>query len=333
MSDFEGPLGLGWTFSFGENLEILPDGEVLYREQDGTEHRFGAEGGDLIAPPGLQATLVAETDGWTLTFTDGTVSRFAADGRLLSLGDSNGSTLTLGYAADGLASVADAIGRIVLTLDRTDGRITRVTDVAGRTVVYGYQNGNLVTVTAVDGELWSYAYDDVGNLIASTDPLGATDTWAYDPFDRCVTHFDPLGATERFLYPRSGRSAVVVDKRGFERYFEFDESGRAVLEVDPIGNASSSTWDDDNNRLTVTDARGNLTRRTYDDQGNLHLRRRRPLYTDRHTAGDNQQNLRRHGAIGRAARLQDRYFSFRVRRSRSSDGDPLSKRLGDPRHP
>lgn len=266
-----GPLGRGWTFSYGETVEEGPDGAALYRESDGTEHVFApGVGGVYAPPPGKHLTLSGDAAGWTLRTKNGLVSRFASDGRLLSIEDPNDNRVTLGYdGAGGLQTVTDAAGRTVLTVTTDAGRITRVTDLSGRFVAFAYDGADLVAVTDTVGETWAYAYDETGNLLARTDPLGNTDSYAHDALDRCYRHVDPLGHEERFSYARRGERAVLTDRRGFDTYLEFDERGRATLQVDPLGNASRSTWDEGNNRASTIDPRGGVTTRNFDERGNL----------------------------------------------------------------
>ncbi|MCP4653785.1 MAG: RHS repeat protein, partial [bacterium] len=269
-SEYLGPLGYGWTFSYGERLEEQPDGSMLYYEADGTEHAFAPEGtGDYTAPPGKHLSLSKEATGYTLRAKNGLLSAFDLDGRLLALAERNGNEVTLGYDAAGqLTSLTDAAGRPVLTVTTAAGKITQLTDVTGRTVVFGYTGDDLTAVTDVVGRTWSYAYDADHNLIARSDPVGNTNTYAYDAHDRCTRHVDPLGNAESFSFPSRASRAVLTDRRGFDSYFEFDHRGRAVLQVDSLGNASRSTWDDDNNRTNTTDPRGGVTTRTFDDRGN-----------------------------------------------------------------
>jgi RHS repeat-associated protein len=271
-SGHEGPLGHGWTFSYGETLEEQPDGSVLYREADGTEHLFRDDGaGGFTAPPGKHLALARTAGGFELRTKERLLSEFDADGRLLALEEPNGNRVTLGYDGAGhLASVTDAAGRTALTVTTgAAGRITRVEDLAGRAIVYGYSGSDLTSVTDTTGETWSYAYDAAHNLVAMSDPLGHTDTWAYDALDRCHRHVDPTGATETFSYAERGRKGVVTDRRGFDTYLEFDDRGRATLQVDPLGNAGRSTWDEGNNRTSTTDPRGGLTVREFDERGNV----------------------------------------------------------------
>ncbi len=270
-SDFSGPLGYGWTFNYGQQLEEHADGSVLYRDADGTEHTFMPDGtGGYTGPPGKHLSLQRGGAELTLRAKDGFASIFAEDGRLLRLSEPNGNTVTLGYDPAGqLTSITDAAGRTALTVTTSGDKITQLTDLFGRSVSYSYSGDDLSTVIDTLGNTWTYTYDSDHNLIAKTDALGNADSYSYDDLDRCIRHLDRLGYEEAFQYQSRGSRAVLTDRRGFDTYFEFDQQGRALLQVDPLGNASRSTWDADNNRTSTTDPRGGLSTRTFDDRGNL----------------------------------------------------------------
>lgn len=270
-SNFNGALGFGWTFSYGERLEEQLDGSVLYREADGTEHVFTRVGsGGYLSPPGKHLVLLQGASEFSLRSKEGMISTFALDGRLLSISDTNSNTVSLGYDASGnLRTVTDAAGRTVLTVTTADGKIIRVTDLAGRSIGYSYSVDNLTAVTDTLGKVWNYAYDGDNNLVSSSDPLGNTDGYAYDTLDRCFRHVDALGFEETFSYARRGERAALTDRRGFDTYLEFDDRGRATLEVDPLGNASRSAWDGNNNRISTNDPRGGVKTQTFDERGNL----------------------------------------------------------------
>jgi RHS repeat-associated protein len=270
-SDYLSPLGHGWTFTYGERLQENPDGSVLLREEDGTEHVFPPDGaGGYARPPGKHLGLTKDASGFDVRTKSGVVSRFDTSGRLISISEPNGNTVSLSYdAAGNLETVTDSAGRTVLTITTESGLISAVTDLLGRVIAYDYTGTDLTSVTDPLGQTWSFSYDEDHNLVARTDPLGNTDTYAYDSFDRCLQHLDPLGNRETFAYPSRGRWAVVTDWRGFDVAYEFDDRGRNLTWVDPLGNASRFTWDNDNNRVASSDSRGGLTSRTYDPDGNL----------------------------------------------------------------
>ena len=266
-----GPLGFGWSFNYGERLDEQGDGSVLYLEADGSEHLFAIGGtGGYVPPPGKHLELSKDASGFRLRTKDGLISTFALDGRLLTFSEPNGNTVTLGYdPAGNLATVTDAAARQVLTVTSSDGKITQLTDLTDRTVVFSYTGEDLTGARDTVGQLWSYSYDADHNLIAKSNPLGGIDRYAYDVHDRCYRHVDPLEHVEIFSYTYRGRRAAMTDRRGYDSYFELDERGRATLQVDPLGNAAGSTWSEGNDRLTTTDPRGGLTTRTFDAEGNL----------------------------------------------------------------
>lgn len=268
-SSYVGPFGAGWTFSFGEQLEEQENGDVLYREGDGTEHRFALNGSSYAAPPGLHLVLNADAAGYTMRSKDGRLRRFAVTGELLGLSDPNGNTITLGYVGGYLRTVTDAAGRTALTITVEDGRIVGVEDLAGRSVRYRYEGSDLVEMIDALEHAWTYSYDADHNLLSRTDPLGNVDSYAYDSLDRCFRHTDPVDQVEVFSYASLGERAVLTDRRGFDSYHEFDDRGRAVLQADPLGNISRSQWDGGNNRTSLIDSRGGVTAAIYDENGNL----------------------------------------------------------------
>lgn len=270
-SDYNGLLGFGWTFTYGERLEPRDDGSVLYREADGTEHVFLPDSsGGFVSPAGKHMHLRQESAKLIVRTKEGNESVFAPDGRLLTISDRNGNTVLLEYDAEGnLSTIQDAGGRTVLTVDVEDGHIVSVTDLSGRILQYTYSGDDLVGVTDMAGKPWAYAYDESHNLVSVFDPLGNADSFSHDALDRCYRHLNALGDEEVFAYSRRGERAVLTDRRGFENYFEFDPRGRALLQVDPLGNQLRSSWDDANNRSSTTDPRGGTTARSFDESGNL----------------------------------------------------------------
>lgn len=273
----DGPLGHGWSFTYGERLEERVDGSVVYKEADGSQHVFALSPEGYESPPGKHLTLWKLADGFSLTTKTGMVSRFTGTGKITSITDRNGNTVTLDYDTEGnLQNVTDAAGRVVLTTSVIDGRIVQISDHTGRSVQYTYSGADLVGVLDTMGKPWSYAYDEAHNLVLMSDPLGNENTYAYDSLDRCYSHVDPLGHIETFAYSSRGERGVVTDRRGYDTYLEFDESGRALLSVDALGNASRAEWDADNNRTMTIDPRGGMTTRTFDVKGNV-LSERDPI--------------------------------------------------------
>ena len=208
------------------------DGSVIYREADGTEHRFAANAdGTFASPTGKFLTLTREVSGWTMRSKDGFQVGFNALGLLITQMDLNGNRVTVQRDTDGTpTNVLDATGRSVLAFTVTNGKIANITDVGGRTVVYGYTGDDLTSVTDTAGKVWTMAYDLGHNMTAFADPLGNTQGYDYDADDRLMQHVDAVGAEELFHYDIAGRQGVLTDKRGGDRFLQYDDLGRGTTD-------------------------------------------------------------------------------------------------------
>jgi RHS repeat-associated protein len=169
--------------------------------------------------------------------------------------------------------------------------MTASTDVAGQTTGYTYNTFSQVTsITAADGGVTRYAYDERGNLTAVTDPSGTTTRNTYDSAGRTtsvtapdggITRMgydtagnltsvtDPSGATQRMEYDASGRMIKQIDPQGGATTFEYDARGNLIKSVDPLGNVSAATYDANGRKTSATDANGNTTRYETNAQGQV----------------------------------------------------------------
>ena len=171
--------------------------------------------------------------GYRRVVTDGNdaVTTFGYDGlgRLETTNFLNdGETITVTYNAagqrtsvsNGLGTVSyeyDSLGRMVVVTDTQNARVEYVYDKVGnrtnltyppsaspegssgqaaKVVTYTYNMDNqLDTVTAWDGGLTDYEYDDLGRLVTMTLPTGITSVGAYDGANRVtgLTHRNGSG--------------------------------------------------------------------------------------------------------------------------------------------
>ncbi len=159
----------------------------------------------------------------------GHVTRYTYDknGNLTSETDALGNKVKYAYTPEGwLESITKADGTMLtfeydktgslLTQNVGDGQkiqssyneIGMVTEVSGAdgTIVYQYnEQGYLVSVTNVNGDVVSYAYDAYGNKTSMTYPDGRTVRYTYDSMNRMtgVTGLD--GEVTRYAYDALGR--------------------------------------------------------------------------------------------------------------------------------
>ena len=271
-----GPLGPGWSFSYGAHLAFDASGNATFFADDGAQYVFAANGsGGFVTPPGSTARLAPETGGYVLTRQDQLAYHFSPGGALASETDRHGNTIALTYNGAGqLSAITDTVGRVVTLAYDASGRLTGLADPIGRTVSYAYNaSGQLTSVTDVRGGTTSYTYDAGGRLATITDQNGhplVTNT--YDPTTgRVVTQQDALGDTTSFAWNPATTTSTMTDARG-GTWTDVYANGLLTSSSDPLGDTTSYTYDPGFNTTSVTDPDGHTTSMTYDASGNLTTR-------------------------------------------------------------
>jgi len=111
------------------------------------------------------------------------------------------------------------------------GRLTQVTDPAGRTNGTTYNaHGEITQTTDPAGNLTQYGYDARGNLITVTDANGNTHRFAYDKLDRMVKETRPLGQRISYAYDVVGNLTQVTDPLGHVKKYTYDAAHRRIKE-------------------------------------------------------------------------------------------------------
>ena len=266
---FAGMFGYGWRSAYDVNLTEDTNGSVVIFDKDGVGRYFTPNtSGGYTPSPGNHDTLVKNPDG-TFTVTDkhGIVTHYR-NGRMSTVVDRNGNTLTFVFNSATGTYIEDAGGRrITLTLD-ANGRIQSVEDPAGHVVQYAYDaNGNLTTITDAAGNITRYVYDANHNITGMTNVNGHKTYFSYDNKDRAIMNWQDGDVDKVSLSFDSDTQTTVTDALGHRTVYQFNPYGLATSVTDPLGNVTTSVWDDNLNRTATTDARGNITGFAYDVKG------------------------------------------------------------------
>lgn len=159
-----------------------------------------------------------------------------------------------------------------------DGRLVRVDDRNGNTVVFGPDGiqhsagkgiaftrdaaGRIVRIVGPSGAEQRYAYSAAGNLVAHTDALGNVTRYYYDASQRLVRIVDPLGRPQaRTTYDADGRVIAITDADGATTTVAHDLGARTETRTLPDGSTTFRRWDARGNVQEEIDAAG--VRTTY----------------------------------------------------------------------
>ncbi len=171
------------------------------------------------------------------------------------------------------------------------GRVTRATDPAGKSLTYGYNAaGELASVTDRLGQITYFQYDTAtsagssgsvnsSHLLASiTDPRGVVVMRAqFDEFGRLAGTADGNGDSSTQTFDEATNEQRVVDRRGNATTYTFDAAGNITRVIDAKGGITDLTYDANGNELTRKDPLGNTVTKTYNAVTGKVLTERDPL--------------------------------------------------------
>lgn len=286
----DGPLGFGWASSYTTSLVVAPDlSTATVTQENGAQVPFTLTGGTYTTPPYLIATLVHNGNGtWTFTRLASEIMDFDATGRLIAQRDLNGYTTTLAYTAGKLSTVTDPAGR-TFTFTWVGTHITQVADSStpSRTVGFAYNGaGNLIDVTDVGGGHTTFTYDTSHRVLTMRSPRFFGDTTTvpspvvtnhYDAAGRVDWQSDPLGRTTSFDYTSIPGTTKVTDPKGNVALDRYNADRLLVAQTRGYGTPQHATWqylhDPEAAGMTsVVDPNGHTTSTLYDAAQNVQSR-------------------------------------------------------------
>ncbi|NVZ69698.1 DUF6531 domain-containing protein, partial [Pseudomonas costantinii] len=281
-------LGFGWSHSLAQRLSVVGD-LVVWTDHENRITEFPLP---TAARPAITNSL-AEAAIYLGALPDELVlaqaSRFYhfRDGALTAISDAYDNRLR--------------ISRDFL------GRIERLDNGVGRSLLLRYEHGHIVAVDyqvhraegpgpfvwVTEQNVVSYAYDGAGRLVSATNAVGESEVYRYDDQHvilerqlaggasffwewersgkaaRCVRHWASFSQMDtRYAWDDSG-SVTVHNADGSQEVYVHDQRARLVQRIDPDGAEHLKSYDD-KGRLTVEqDPLGAVTAYQYDEAGRL----------------------------------------------------------------
>ncbi|MER7492532.1 putative T7SS-secreted protein [Streptomyces pharetrae] len=314
-------LGPSWTSTVDERLEIDPVG-VVHVTADGLLilYPHPVPGAPTRPESGRARTLLARDADGDYTVTDpetGLTRHFTpppgaepgGDGIawLERTEDRNGNSWTIERSEDGLPLALVHSAGHHLKLTTADGLVTALS-LAGAgeagtdlpLMRYGYQDGNLTTVTKPSGATTTFVYDDRRRVTAWIDSNNSRYDYTYDDRDRVIAEGGEAGHVQITLTytdpdPETGhRTTTLTTADGHTTRHRIDHHCRVIATTDPLGHTTRYTYDTHGNLLTRTDPLGRTTAYTYDEDG-------RPVTVTRPDGGELRATR---GALGLPTELR-----------------------------
>lgn len=266
---YRGALGRNWLHTFEFFLEFESEDIIKILTPFGREIKFYRDIDDKwvrLSPAQVHYQLV-EFAGNLVLYDPESRYQYTFDGtsdRVVSIGDANGNSLTLGYTGSDLTSVDDGLGRS-LTLTYDSGLLQSVT--GGNKSVSFTQNTSPELLTFVDalGKTTTYSYNTSpdGLLVAATRPeMNVPFTQSWDLSSRVTSQMDGLGNSFQYGYAEGVTS--ITDPAGDTTSHLHNGSGVLTEAKDEAGQSTTVTADSNNNRQGIADQLGNDLTVNYD---------------------------------------------------------------------
>lgn len=253
--------GLGFRLNYHQTIESLTLSNTQYYKQvdgDGTAHYFAFDSKEnkWKDEGNKDRVLTIGTDSsskYTIKDKEDNQLIFNSAGLLVKIQDANGNTLAVTYSSNKITKLTDGSGRVVTLAYGTDGRLSSVTDPAGRVKRFGYTGGRLTSITDVDEAVCRFTYDTAsgkGMMLSAADPYGYKITYSYysqKPYRmkkisetagstagksitltygyNRTTFTDNKGRSESYMFDHAGRTVSVRNDEGYGAAWQYLDSG------------------------------------------------------------------------------------------------------------
>lgn len=288
-----GSFGRGWNHNLAYTLQMIDANTITIVGPDGSSRLFRKTGnGAWQGAAGDPGVLRPAGGGYQLSEVSGLQWQFDGEGRLSTISEPNGNQITLSYSNANLTRISHSNGQQFELTYNGQGRMSQVTDHAGRVTTYTYDgSGNyLQSVTApgamttsyryndangsladhtlreiafADGTHRYFSYDEAGRLAASwRDGDAERVSYAYDVLGT-VTATDASGNATVLRTGTAGQPLLLQNALDAQLRFEYDANRNLTGVRQPDGTRTAIRYDGRGNPIGAEDARGANTSAAY----------------------------------------------------------------------
>ena len=232
--------------------------ETIY--EDGTkEHYLYNEKNQCISMTDRlgRTTRMAYDNRGNLTQTVDALKRrvnytYDADCHLISVSINGKERLKNHYDGKGnLIGTENLYGNRITVINNGAGRPETITYADGSVLEIGYdENGNIVQLKDVTGNVTTYGFDALNRVIKTVDANRNVTRYTYDAADRVTTVTDAMGNQRAYTYNAGGKITAIRDFDGNTAEFIYNPLGKVetykprlrVLSGSRISSACAGSW-------------------------------------------------------------------------------------------
>ncbi len=249
----------------GSDAKVIERVGVLYERSGQSDLYMAKSKGNAPVYIKRLKDAAGQHTGWQWYDRFGNTINYSVDGVIQSYANASGVKVSFAYDSATSARILDHFDKTIYTVTMQGGLITKIEDLAGRSVSYQWAGQRLAQVTDVMGHAWKYEYDANGQITSRTDPLGLKISAQYIQSIPAPEPMLSLGKKGVTIDPAgtSGTTQKLANLWGGGRVGQFDgQSGCAST------GANNYLRERRVFEVTYTDCRGNATVTQYDLQGN-----------------------------------------------------------------
>lgn len=251
----------------------LKENTVIVDMAEGSKSYLKQPDGTYVPTDGDGSSLTLSSGAYSMTTAHGVEYNFNTDGHISTIVFPAGPTITYTYISGisgKLSSVTNGMGR-TLSFTYTGDKLTGVSDGNGRSVSFAYDlDDNLEAATDAEGEDTTFEYDNPGRMTKIFKPANPTLPIVintYDSLGRVKEQKDAYNNTTRLYI--AGPRAEEEDANNESRVVEFNRHGEMIKSTDKLGNEVTYEYDGIGRLIKVTAPEGNSTEYEYDADNNV----------------------------------------------------------------